>query len=109
MLGTGEDHARLPLYAVTASASASAAVAGALTPPLDTVKTRLQTQGDLTVEGVTKGRQYSSAWHADRSIAKKEGARGFLRGISARVSWLVPETAITMTSFEYLKNYVVKF
>lgn len=106
-LGTGEDHAALPLGAVTASASMSGAVAGALTCPLDIVKTRLQTQGDVAVAGQVR-RQYSSTWHAVRSIAKEDGARGFLRGISARVLWLVPGTAITMTSFEYLKKNVVK-
>lgn len=106
-LGTDGDLAKLPLYAVTASASMSGAVAGALTCPLDIVKTRLQTQGDVAVSGEKARRQYSSAWHAVRSIAKEEGARGFLRGISARVLWLVPGTAITMTSFEYLKKNVV--
>lgn len=100
------EHHRLPTVAVASSASFAGAFAAALTCPLDIIKTRLQTQGDI-MHGKELSRKnvvYTGTWHAAKSIAAEEGFRGFMRGISARVLWIMPGTAITMTSFEYLKS-----
>jgi solute carrier family 25 (mitochondrial iron transporter), member 28/37 len=112
--GLGVNMADLPLQAVAASAACSGALAGAATCPLDIVKTRLQTQGDVaartqvrsTVAGAATGSAvvYRGAWHAIQTIAQQEGWRGFLRGVTARVVWLMPATAITMSTFEHLKR-----
>lgn len=75
-------------------AAGSAGIAAFLTTPLDVVKTRVQTQRNA----------YRGAIHAMTCIAREEGMASFLRGASARVLWLMPSTAITMSLFEYLKR-----
>lgn len=97
----------LPLYAVASSASSAGAIAAATTTPLDIVKTRLQTQGDVTLRtspGATRPTQYTSTWHAVRTIAVEEGVRGLTRGVTARVLWIMPGTAITMSSYSWMKS-----
>ncbi|CAN8072088.1 unnamed protein product [Agarophyton chilense] len=84
-----------------ASAAGAGAIAAACTTPLDVIKTRIQTQGDVT-RGASR---YSGTWDAMKSIAREEGIHSFFRGTSARVLWIMPGTAITMSCFEFLKSY----
>eukprot|EP00190_Bangiopsis_sp_CCMP1999_P001330 CAMPEP_0198729956 /NCGR_PEP_ID=MMETSP1475-20131203/21959_1 /TAXON_ID= ORGANISM="Unidentified sp., Strain CCMP1999" /NCGR_SAMPLE_ID=MMETSP1475 /ASSEMBLY_ACC=CAM_ASM_001111 /LENGTH=259 /DNA_ID=CAMNT_0044492687 /DNA_START=98 /DNA_END=877 /DNA_ORIENTATION=+ len=91
----------LPTPAILASAAASGGIAAAATTPLDVVKTRIQTQGDVALKDA---RHYASTWEALRRILAEEGARGLCRGMAARVFWIMPQTAITMSTFERLKN-----
>lgn len=92
--------------AIGASAALAGAVAASATTPLDVVKTRLQTQGDAVAHG-SRGR-YSGTLHAVREIARTEGPRAFTKGIVARMLWIMPGTAITMTTFEFLKSFIVE-
>lgn len=100
--GKASRTSELSTGAVATSAALAGAVAAAFTTPLDVVKTRLQTQGDIARGGV---QGYNGTWDACKMIARQEGAKGFLRGISARVLWIMPGTAITMSTFEFLKSY----
>ncbi|KAI0563220.1 mitochondrial carrier (BOU / S-adenosylmethionine carrier) [Gracilaria domingensis] len=84
-----------------ASAAGAGAIAAACTTPLDVIKTRIQTQGDVT-RGTSR---YTGTWDAMKSIAREEGMYSFFRGTSARVLWIMPGTAITMSCFEFLKSY----
>ncbi|KAJ8903150.1 hypothetical protein NDN08_004261 [Rhodosorus marinus] len=86
---------------ILASASASGGFAAATTTPLDIIKTRIQTQGDVKFQ---RSKQYKSTWEAFKRIAREEGFRGLTRGMAARVLWIVPQTAITMATFEKLKK-----
>ncbi|GAB0489981.1 hypothetical protein MMPV_001208 [Pyropia vietnamensis] len=128
----GTQGAPLPLYAVVSAAAASGAVAAAATSPLDVVKTRIQTQGDVGGGGGAGARAgatavgantpaaataaaatatappstaaYASTAHAVRRIVAEEGVRGLCRGLTARVLWIMPGTAITMGTFEAIKQ-----
>eukprot|EP00188_Purpureofilum_apyrenoidigerum_P000287 Plantae.Rhodophyta-Purpureofilum_apyrenoidigerum.ctg11185.p1 GENE.Plantae.Rhodophyta-Purpureofilum_apyrenoidigerum.ctg11185~~Plantae.Rhodophyta-Purpureofilum_apyrenoidigerum.ctg11185.p1 ORF type:complete len:313 (-),score=29.06 Plantae.Rhodophyta-Purpureofilum_apyrenoidigerum.ctg11185:81-974(-) len=91
----------LPTPAILASAAASGGIAAAATTPLDVVKTRIQTQGDVALKNVQR---YLSTREALRRIFLEEGFRGLCQGMSARVFWIMPQTAITMSTFEKLKN-----
>ncbi|KAJ8760653.1 hypothetical protein K2173_015320 [Erythroxylum novogranatense] len=56
------------------------AIAGALTNPLDVVKTRLMVQGSTN--------HYKSTFDCVRTIIKDEGSHALLKGIGPRVIWL---------------------
>lgn len=89
---------------VSASAATAGAIAAASTTPLDVVKTRLQTQGDAQA---AKGRQiYTGALDAVKTIARTEGLSAFFKGVTARCLWIMPSTAITMSTFEFLKPFL---
>lgn len=96
---------------VTAScAGLAGGFAAACTTPLDVIKTRIQTQDDVQVranrnQSGGKTTTYRSTWHAVQQIVRREGAAALFRGISARVLWCIPSTAISMSTFEYLKSY----
>lgn len=96
MAGEGERPLGTPV--VAGCAATAGAIAGAITTPLDVIKTRIQTQGDV-------GGGYRGTWHAVRVISRQEGIRGFGRGFLARILWLTPGTAITFSTFEFLKQY----
>lgn len=86
---------------VAASAACAGAIAAGTTAPLDVVKTRIQTQGDSSV---VNRRKYTGMLDAMRDIIRTEGVGAFGRGMTARMLWMMPGTAITMTSFEFLKR-----
>lgn len=98
--GNVDKTAKLDTKAIALCASGAGAFAGGLTTPLDVIKTRLQTQGDIQ----ERGRGYQGTWHAAKVIAREEGLRAFWRGLSARVLWIAPNAAITFTAFEFLKQ-----
>ncbi|EME27920.1 mitochondrial carrier (BOU / S-adenosylmethionine carrier) [Galdieria sulphuraria] len=95
------DEDNLPLSVILACAATSGAVAAACTTPLDVIKTRYQTQGDILYHHVNR---YRNSWDAVRTIWRQEGVRAFFQGLSARVLWIMPGTAITMSTFEWLKK-----
>ena len=74
------------------------ACAGLVSTPLDVVKTRIQTQ--RRGAGV---RTYSAV-EVMRAIWQQEGARGFMRGSSARVLYFMPSAAICWTTYETVKR-----
>ena len=80
-----------------ASGSAAGIAGAVVSQPADAVKTRLQVlQGD---DFMTNG-----FWRGAREIVQKEGASALWRGVVARVCWLAPGTALTITAFEALKG-----
>lgn len=56
------------------------AITGAITTPLDVVKTRLMIQGS--------SKQYDGILHCVRTIIREEGSSAFFRGIGPRVLWI---------------------
>ena len=74
------------------------ACAGLVSTPLDVVKTRIQTQRRVA------GIRSSSAMDVMRDIWRQEGARGFMRGGSARVLYFMPSAAICWTTYETVKR-----
>ncbi|KAK6160799.1 hypothetical protein DH2020_004180 [Rehmannia glutinosa] len=56
------------------------AITGAMTTPLDVIKTRLMIQGSA--------KQYNGIFHCVNTILKEEGSSAFLRGMGPRVLWI---------------------
>lgn len=72
--------------------------AAAATNPLDVVKTRLQTQGEVGA------RRYRGMMDALNSIRIEEGVPGLMRGIKARVLFHIPAAAVCWTTYEFCKH-----
>jgi solute carrier family 25 iron transporter 28/37 len=88
-------------------------VAAAITAPLDRVKTRLQTQ-QLSLKATCPGLKgphcspkYAGWRDATTSILKEEGAAGFFRGLSPRLLTHTPAVAISWTSYEVCKQWLL--
>ncbi|XP_068155136.1 mitoferrin [Drosophila tropicalis] len=76
---------------------AAGACAAAITTPLDVVKTLLNTQET----GLTKG-----MIEACRKIYRMAGPSGFFKGMTARVLYSMPATAICWSTYEFFKFYL---
>lgn len=85
-----------PVVHMVAGAAAGASAA-AITTPLDVVKTLLNTQET----GLTKG-----MIEASRKIYRMAGPRGFFKGMTARVLYAMPATAICWSTYEFFKYYL---
>lgn len=78
--------------------AAAGATAAAATNPLDVVKTRLQTQGEVGA------RRYRGLTDALSSIRVEEGYTGLMRGVRPRVLFHMPAAAVCWTVYEFCKH-----
>jgi len=106
-LGAKSEHEVWSATFLLCGASAGA-FAGALTCPVDVVKTRIQV-GSLvtTTSGVAAAAPplpSLSIAGTVRDLWRTEGCRGFTRGMSARVMWLAPGSAVGITAYEWAKR-----
>lgn len=84
------------------SGGLSGAVAGAVTTPLDVAKTLLQTRGASTDSEI---RHASGMKDAFRIIWKRDGLKGFARGLAPRVLTFMPSNALCWLSYEFFSAY----
>jgi solute carrier family 25 iron transporter 28/37 len=85
------------------SGAIAGATAAAITTPLDVVKTLLQTRGSSIDPEV---RKCSGLVQAAKLIYKKEGAKGFSKGMAPRILSHMPSTALCWTAYEYFKWFL---
>uniref|UniRef100_A0A1B6E6V8 Mitoferrin n=1 Tax=Clastoptera arizonana TaxID=38151 RepID=A0A1B6E6V8_9HEMI len=91
---TNKDRSYNPTAHMVSGAIAGG-VAAAITTPLDVCKTLLNTQeGSIKVSGML---------NAMRTVYQVGGPFGFFRGISARVLYQMPSTAICWSTYEFFK------
>ncbi|KAJ6306786.1 hypothetical protein OIU78_021992 [Salix suchowensis] len=76
------------------------AITGAMTTPLDVVKTRLMVQGSAN--------QYRGIFDCARTIAKEEGTRALLKGVGPRVLWIGVGGAIFFGVLEKTKQILAQ-
>ncbi|KNA08037.1 hypothetical protein SOVF_166290 [Spinacia oleracea] len=93
------DDERLVVHA-TAGAAAGA-LAAVITTPLDVVKTQLQCQGVCGCDRFTSG----SIRDVIKTIAKKDGYRGLMRGWAPRMMFHAPAAAICWSTYEAAKTF----
>ncbi|KAL9234749.1 hypothetical protein vseg_009580 [Gypsophila vaccaria] len=87
---------------VHATAGAAAgALASFVTTPLDVVKTQLQCQGVCGCDRFTNG----SIRHVIKTIVKKDGYKGLLRGWVPRMLFHAPAAAICWSTYEAAKDF----
>ena len=73
------------------SGGLAGAVAAGITTPLDVVKTLLQTRGTARDAEI---RAAKGLWEAVAIIKRRNGLRGFFRGLQPRIITTMPSTAI---------------
>ncbi|CAL5353204.1 hypothetical protein ACSBR2_032545 [Camellia fascicularis] len=89
-------------WVVHATAGAAAgALAAAVTTPLDVVKTQLQCQGVCGCDRFISG----SIRDVFRTIIKKDGYRGLMRGWMPRMLFHAPAAAICWSTYEAAKSF----
>ncbi|CEF70772.1 Mitochondrial thiamine pyrophosphate carrier [Strongyloides ratti] len=64
--------------------------------PLDVIRTKMVAQGTPKI--------YKNIFHATKKISKKEGYRGFYKGLSASLTQTAPYTGLQFLSYNYLGN-----
>ncbi|KAH0363150.1 asparaginyl-tRNA synthetase, partial [Aureobasidium melanogenum] len=92
-----------PLTHCTAGGLAGG-IAAAATTPLDVIKTLLQTRGSSTDAEI---RGAKGLFDAAGIIWRRDGAKGFFRGMKARVVTAAPSTAICWSAYEVAKAYFI--
>ncbi|KAM7221475.1 mitoferrin [Rhypophila decipiens] len=79
--------------------------AAAVTTPMDVIKTMLQTRGSAQDVEL---RTVNGFWAGCKLLYKKEGARGFFKGVKPRVLTTMPSTAICWSAYEASKAYFIR-
>jgi len=82
------------------SGAVAGAVAAGVTTPLDVTKTILQTRGTSNDTDIRNVRGMADAF---RVIWKRDGLKGFARGLTPRVLTIMPSTALCWLSYEFFK------
>lgn len=94
----------LPAWKGLLAGLMAGAGAAICTTPLDTIKTRLQTQQNA--EGMAGEYRYAGISDAFRTIVREEGVRGGLfRGIMPRIYYIAPFTAVAFACLESFKTF----
>ena len=84
------------------SGAVAGAVAAAVTTPLDVAKTILQTRGTSSEPDI---KNVGGMTDAFRVIWKRDGLKGFGRGLTPRVLTIMPSTALCWLSYEFFSEY----
>lgn len=92
-----------PTTHCTAGGLAGGFAAG-LTTPLDVIKTLLQTRGNATDPEL---RNVSGLWEAAKVIHRREGYKGYFRGLKPRIITTMPSTAICWSAYEMAKAFFI--
>ena len=83
----------LPFYVYSSASLLSASIAGAVSNPMEVIKTRIQISSTL------KSKQVAL------ELYRQGGLGAFATGMTARVAWAAPSMAITITAFELFKDF----
>lgn len=84
------------------SGAGAGGLAAALTTPLDVAKTLLNTQEQRL--GVNVEQRVQGMVNAMIRIYKTSGVKGYFKGVSARVVYQMPSTAICWSVYEFFKH-----
>jgi hypothetical protein len=90
------------------SGAAAGAIAGAVTTPLDVIKTYLQTQKRKpkasmflsTEEDVLRAPSYNGVWSALKGIYKRQGFNGLFAGVGVRMTWTGSQSMVMFFLYE---------
>jgi solute carrier family 25 iron transporter 28/37 len=99
------DHKYNPLTH-TISGGMAGAVAAAATTPLDVCKTLLNTQERCALsKGQSSIRGMSEAF---RTVYRFQGIPGFFKGMTPRIIYQIPSTAVAWSVYEFFKYFLTQ-
>jgi hypothetical protein len=84
---------QLPIGMYITCSSISGAIAGAISNPLDVIKTRVQIASNKNTKQVIQ------------QLYQESGISGFSKGMGARILWIAPSMSLSITIFEMLKDF----
>lgn len=84
------------------SGAGAGAFAAAVTTPLDVAKTLLNTREQRP--DLKKDRQIHGMLNAMKTIYHTNGVKGYFRGVTARIVYQMPSTAICWSVYEFFKH-----
>jgi len=90
-----------------AAGAVAGGVAAFVTMPLDVCKTLLNTQETGVLKALNKN-EVKGLYNAGKTVKAMKGLRGFFQGLSPRVVYQVPSTAISWSVYEFFKYYLNK-
>eukprot|EP01135_Chromosphaera_perkinsii_P009385 Nk52_evm61s1737 gene=Nk52_evmTU61s1737 len=85
----------IPFMSYVALSAVAGGLAAGITNPLDIIKTRYQCFGN-------EGSLLKLAWN----IKAEEGLKAYFNGAIARMLWVAPSVAISMSLYECFKDYI---
>jgi solute carrier family 25 iron transporter 28/37 len=88
-----------------AAGAVAGAVASTITMPLDVCKTLLNTQ-EAQVLKIIQQSEIVGMRGAARVVYQLTGAGGFFQGLTARVLYQAPSTAVAWSVYEFFKYYL---
>ncbi|KAF2121724.1 mitochondrial carrier domain-containing protein [Lophiotrema nucula] len=91
-------------YTHCAAGGLAGGVAAGFTTPLDVIKTLLQTRGSASDAEL---RNVSGLWEAAKIIKRREGWKGYFRGLKPRIITTMPSTAICWSAYEMAKAFFI--
>jgi hypothetical protein len=83
----------LPIGMYVTCSSIAGALAGAISNPLDVIKTRVQIASNKDTKQVIQ------------QLYRENGIHGFAKGMGARIFWIAPSMSLSITIFELLKDW----
>ncbi|KAG0376764.1 hypothetical protein BGX24_007267 [Mortierella sp. AD032] len=89
----------LPFFTIVGCAAVACGIAAGVSNIVDVVKTRWQTSILNTTEETSSTRRIAT------QLFRQGGLTSFTRGMGARIMWMVPSVAISMSTFEWLKAH----
>jgi len=89
----------LPFFTIVGCAAVACGIAAGISNIVDVVKTRWQT----SILNATE--ETSSTKRIATQLFRQGGLVSFTRGMGARIMWMVPSVAISMSTFEWLKAH----
>ena len=111
--GTDPQQEKLPFLLNLVVGAAAGAAAGWLTSPLDMAKLRIQVEraararqqagGQEVGQAAAFGFNYTSVFGGVRTIMREEGLTALWKGAMARCGFMAPYSAISLSTFEWLK------
>lgn len=98
---TTTSHTDIPLWKKIVAGGTSGALASAIANPMDLLKVRLQTDGQIVK---LQSKQYTGMTHAFLSILREEGVMGLWKGVGPTVGRATILAAVELATYDEVKG-----